>query len=321
MFSWNTHSKPLIALAPMADMTDSSFCRVVKSLSTTPIIFREMVSSEAIVRENEKTWKMTKIHSQERPVIQQIFGGDPMVMARAATLIEENNHPEGIDINMGCPVHKLTQNFNGAALMKEPEKASKIVKAIKQVISLPVSVKIRTGWSQETECLEFVRVLEEAGADLITIHGRTKTQGYSGKANWDIIRQAKKNVSLPIIANGDITSAELALQALQETECDGITIARGALGNPWIFLQIDELLSGKPLTPVTLEQRVHLVQKHVRLQIENQGEHGIITFRKHLTWYFKGIPGAKQFRERLHTITSLTNLDDLLKEMLNTLAN
>ena len=321
MFSWKTTNKPIITLAPMADMTDSPFCRVVKSLSSSPIIFREMVSSEAIVRENEKTWKMADVHEEERPLIQQIFGGDPERMAMAASMIEKRDKPDGIDINMGCPAHKLTHNFNGAALMKDADLATKIVRAVKQAISLPVSVKIRTGWSEETECLDFVQRLEEAGAEIITIHGRTKKQAYAGKANWDIIRQAKEKVSIPVIANGDITSADLAMKALEETGCNGVAIARGALGRPWIFSQVEEVLAGETIESITLEQRIEVVRKHITLHCGQYGERGVVTFRKHLSWYFKGLPGAKTFRQRLHAITTIEGLDEIFKEMLNTQVN
>ncbi|MFH1712499.1 MAG: tRNA-dihydrouridine synthase family protein, partial [Patescibacteria group bacterium] len=185
-FNWKKIDRPIIGLAPMADMTDTAFCQIVKSLAS-PIIWREMVSAEAIVRGNEKTLEMTKIHEDERPIIQQIFGADADRMAEAARIIEADIQPEGIDINMGCPVYKMTSSFNGAALMKDPELASNIVKQVKAAISLPLSVKIRAGWSEHSECIDFAKMLEQAGADLISIHGRTKAQGYAGKENRQVV--------------------------------------------------------------------------------------------------------------------------------------
>jgi nifR3 family TIM-barrel protein len=276
-----------------------------------------MVSSEAVVRGNDKTLGMTEIHPDERPLVQQLFGSDPKTMAEAARIIEAEHHPEGFDINMGCPVYKIVHNFNGAALMKEPKLASEIIKKMKAVISVPLSVKIRLGWSEKTDCVEFAKVLEDAGADLLTVHGRTKCQGYAGKSDWEMIRRVKEAVSIPVLCNGDIHRAELVPTALETSKCDGVLIARGALGNPWIFSQINDVLAGKPATTVSLEERVRMVRLHLALHCEQYGEKGVVTFRKHLSWYFKGLPGAKQFRERLHTVSTRADLDVILDEILH----
>jgi len=303
----------------MADMTDSAFCRTVRHVHPTgkTIVFREMVSAEAVVRGNEKTLGMTAIHPDERPIVQQLFGCDPDVIAEAARIIEEQHHPEGFDLNMGCPVYKIVHNFNGAALMKEPALATAIIQKIKAVVSVPVSVKIRTGWSDPTECLKFAKVVETAGADLITIHGRTKTQGYSGASDWDRIAEVKKCVSIPVLANGDIHTAPLTLQALTQTGCDGILIARGALGNPWIFRQIEELLAGKEPQAVSLQERIETIKTHLGFHLEQYGERGVTTFRKHLSWYFRGVEGAKRYKERLHAQTTVTEVYAILDEMLD----
>lgn len=310
---WSALPKPIIALSPMADMTDSAFCRAVKSVSDVPLVmFREMVSSEAVVRGNDKTLGMTEIHPAERPLVQQIFGSDPATMAESARMIAEQHAPEGFDVNMGCPVYKIVHNFNGAALMKEPELAAKIVRAMKAVIDVPLSIKIRLGWENPTDCIEFAKALEDAGANLITVHGRTKAQGYSGVADWEMIRRVKAAVSIPVLCNGDVHKAELAPKALEVSGCDGILIARGALGNPWIFAQIDDVLSGRPARDISMEERVAMVKRHLDLHVEQYGERGIVTFRKHLSWYFKGQPGAKQFREAMHTTSSRDELNRLL---------
>ncbi|MFC1788158.1 tRNA dihydrouridine synthase DusB [Patescibacteria group bacterium] len=313
--NWTTYPKPIIALSPMADLTDSAYCRVVKSMAS-PIVFREMVSSEAIVRGNDKTLGMVEINPDERPLVQQIFGSNPKVMAEAARIIENSHCPEAFDINMGCPAYKLVHSFNGSALMKDPKLASQIVKETKAAISVPLSVKIRLGWSEPDECLEFVKVLEDAGADLISIHGRTKTQGYAGAADWDMIGQAKKQVKIPVLANGDIRTANDFDRALEITGCDGALIARGALGNPWIFKHIEDKHKGLQISDITMTERIRIVKQHTELHLELYGERGIVTFRKHLSWYFKGIPGAKRFRERLHTVTSKNQLFSTLDEML-----
>lgn len=315
---WKSQKKPLIVLSPMADMTDSAFCRVVREVTGTseyPIVFREMVSSEAVVRGNDKTLGMTEIHPDERPLVQQIFGSDPLAMAESARIIEAQQHPEGFDVNMGCPVYKIVHNFNGAALMREPELATKIVKQMKAAITVPLSVKIRLGWSDPNECLEFAKVLEDAGADLITIHGRTKSQGYSGKADWNKIAQVKKLVSIPVLANGDVHEPSLVPQVLEVTGCDGILIARGALGNPWFFSQAQKIIAGETCEPILLAQRIRVVLRHAQLHVEQYGERGLVTFRKHLSWYFKGQRGSKIFREQLVKITTLDQLKQTLFQL------
>lgn len=315
---WSKLPRPIVALSPMADMTDSAFCRVVREISgDLPLVmFREMVSSEAVVRGNEKTLGMADIHPAERPLVQQLFGSDPKTMAEAARIIEAEHHPEGFDINMGCPVYKIVHTFNGSALMKDPVRAAEIIREVKKAITVPLSVKIRAGWSDPRECLEFIKVIAEAGADLVTIHGRTKVQGYSGKADWDIIAEAKKMVSIPVLANGDIHTAPLVADALKVTNCDGVLIARGALGNPWFFRQAEEVLAGKTPIPVSMEERIRVVRRHADLHVEQYGPRAVVTFRKHLSWYFKGVPGAKAFRERLHTVSTREDLDLVLKELL-----
>jgi tRNA-dihydrouridine synthase B len=318
---WKSLSQPIIALSPMADMTDSAFCRVVKEVTGEqeyPIVFREMVSSEAVVRGNNKTLDMTDIHPGERPLVQQLFGSDPATMAEAARIIAEQHQPEGFDVNMGCPVYKIVHNFNGAALMKEPELATKIVKAMKAAIDVPLSVKIRLGWSDPTECLTFAKVLEDAGVDLLTIHGRTKAQGYSGVADWDMIRRAKETVSIPVLANGDVHRSELMPKALEVSGFDGLLIARGALGNPWIFKQFKDITSSQPVTFITLEERLRVVKRHLQLHVEQYGPNSVNTFRKHLSWYFKGQPDFKRFKEPMMKATSAAELEAIFHAMLPT---
>jgi tRNA-dihydrouridine synthase B len=312
MFSWNDLKKPIIGLSPMADMTDTPFNLICKSYGV-PVIFREMISSEATIRKNQKTLDMAEFDEGERPVIQQIFGSKPKTMAEAARIIEESFHPDGIDINMGCPVYKLTSNFDGAALMKDSELASEIVKAVKGAVKAPVSVKTRLGWSDDTDCLEFVKRIEHAGADLISIHGRTKTQGYAGTANWKRIGEAKANVSIPVLANGDIKTVDDAREALKQSNADGFLIGRGALGNPWFFEElVAELQETGSFTPPSMKDRVETVKKHADLHIEHYGEKGLVKLRKHLPFYFKGMKGWKEVRAKLVRVSTRDELESIL---------
>lgn len=327
----------ILALSPMADMTDSAFCQIVRNIGGADIVFREMVSSEALVRDNEKTMGMTDFVEGERPIVQQIFGADPTTMAKAAEIVMEHAGPEGIDINMGCPVYKLTSNFNGAALMKEPELAANVVREMKRAIGdTPLSVKIRLGWDDPDTFKTFIPAMEDAGAQLVTIHGRTKKQAYSGKSDWERIRQAKEIATVPLLANGDIHEWYQVDEALEQTKADGVLIARGALGNPWFFSQYK-----KQDGSVSIEERIAVVLEHARLHSKHHGwlrsltkknkltgatleeleKTAIVSFRKHLSWYFKSnkigieIPGIKEWRGRLVRINSVEELEELMKEL------
>jgi len=320
MIDWKFFPRPIVALAPMADMTDVPFCLMCKKFGAN-VVFHEMVSSEAIVRGNAKTLEMARIDDGERPVVQQIFGSDPSTMAEAARIIEEKFHPDGIDINMGCPVYKIVSNFDGASLMRDTQLATKIVRAVQAAVNVPVSVKTRLGWSKDEEILDFIRVLEDAGASLVTIHGRTKEQGYTGKANWERIGEAKKRVQIPVLANGDVTSAETATECLRQTNADVVMIGRGALGNPWIFGRVVSSNVGA-LRVVPLRERISVVREHVRLHLERYGERGIVAFRKHLSYYFKKelrhdhpeIDWA-DVRGRLVRVTTMEDLEGILVEL------
>lgn len=305
----------ILALSPMADMTDSAFCQIVRKIGGVDVVFREMVSSEALIRDNEKTLCMTDFVVEERPIVQQIFGSDPATMARAVEIVMEHAGPEGIDINMGCPVYKITSNFNGCALMKDPDLASKIIREIKSVLgSTPLSVKIRLGWKSPDDFKTFIPIIEKAGVDLITIHGRTKEQGYSGVSDWNRIGQAKKIATVPLLANGDIHEPYQVQECLEQTKADGVLIARGALGNPWFF----RLAINNELQEIPLYERMGIVLEHAKLHVGQYGERGIVTFRKHLSWYFKStrfsmpITGIKEFRSELMRVKSIEELEEIL---------
>jgi nifR3 family TIM-barrel protein len=328
---WINSKKPIIALAPMADLTDESFCRVCREVSGNDfVIFREMLSAEAIVRGNEKTLKMGEFSDFERPIVLQLFGGNSEVIVKAAEILVGkrpfdagkrpfgsaceglaqgvNAMPSGIDINMGCPVPKIAgKGKAGAYLMKDHETAVEIVKALKKAnLGLPITVKTRLGWSKKTDILEFAPKLEQAGADAIEIHGRTKMQGYSGEADWEMIGRAVKTVKIPVIANGDIKNAEDIKKCLEITGAAGVMIGRAALGNPWIFggLKIEDLR-------LKISEVKKVVLRHAELHQERYGD--LVSFRKHLLCYFKGFDGAKDLRVKLVGIGNLEELKKILR--------
>ncbi|HRY36444.1 MAG TPA: tRNA dihydrouridine synthase DusB [Candidatus Magasanikbacteria bacterium] len=315
MKKWFETKKPILILAPMADYTDGPFGRICRKYSGKDfVIFKEMVSSEALVRGNEKTLKMSEFTVKERPLVIQIFGDKPGVMAKAAKLVEEKFKPDGIDINMGCPVPKIAQKMAaGVALMKNPKLASEIVKSVKKAVNLPVSVKTRLGWVSKDEILKFAVVLEKAGADLITLHGRTKAQGYSGIADRETIAKVKKILKIPVIANGDIVDVASAKKCLEITKADGIMIGRGALGKPWIFKEIAKLQNYKI---TRLQDVCKIVLEHAKFHEKYYSKGSLVTFRKHLAFYFKGVPNMKEFRVQLMQIKEYKELEKILKDYL-----
>jgi len=316
MFNWSRLKEPILALAPMADMTDSAFCRCLRGYSPEVVVFREMVSAEALVRGNPKTLDMTGFRPEERPIVQQLFGADPATMAEAVRIVDERRAPDAFDINMGCPAHKIVGGFNGAALMRQPELAAAIVHAAKTATKRPVSVKTRLGWSEPTEILDFIKALEDAGADMISIHGRTKEQGYAGRADWEMIGRARPLVRVPVLANGDIDSGAAAVQALKRTGCAGLMIGRGALGRPWIFNEVAAALSGTAFTPPEIPELSSVIRRHAAWHAAAVGgDKPLVTFRKHLGWYFKGRQGAKNIRNRLVRVSTLEELEEILAEL------
>jgi len=312
MFNWSDIVRPIVALSPMADMTDSPFCRIAKRLGA-PVVFREMISADGLTYGSEKSLRMGAFEEEERPIVQQLFGAHAGRMGDAVRLIEETYRPDGFDVNMGCPVYKITSNFNGAALMREPATAAAVVRAMKKATRTPVSVKLRLGWSDPSEILEFIKVIEDAGADLVTVHGRTKEQAYAGAADWTMVGRAKGRVRIPVLVNGDIFTGDAAKRALGESGCDGVLVARGALGNPWVFREIAAALRGEPAVPPSLEERVRVIKEHAALHAAQYGN--LVAFRKHLTWYFKGIAGIRPYKERLMAVSYETDLVPLLDEI------
>lgn len=305
------------ALAPMAGVTDLAYRRICRSMGAAYTV-TEMVSAKAVQYNYRKTAEIAELENEARPTAIQIFGDDPVVMALAAKKLIDYG-PDVIDVNMGCPVPKIAGNNSGSALMKNPDLCGAIVASIKAAVDVPVTVKIRSGWSEEMKnAVEVAQICEQAGADAIAVHGRTKSQMYSGQADWGIIKEVKKAVSVPVIGNGDVVDAQSACKLLDETGCDMVMVGRGALGNPWVFRQINAYLqeSCTILPPPTISERVVVIKKHIDLLCETKGEErGMREARKHVAWYMHGLSGAAEFRRRSGELATLKDLDLLLRDV------
>ena len=302
-------------LAPMAGVTDLPF-RLLCKEQGAGLLCMEMISAKALQYKNKNTKALLAIHPKEYPVSLQLFGSDPKIISEQAKRIEELPF-QILDINMGCPVPKVVKNGEGSALMKNPKLVYEIVYQTAREIQKPVTVKIRKGFDDTCiNAVEIAKIIEEAGGAAVAVHGRTREQYYSGKADWEIIRQVKEAVSIPVIGNGDVTSGEKALEMRERTGCDGVMIGRGAQGNPWIFHELLEYdRTGKMPPRPSKEQIKETMLRHARLQLEFKGEYlGIREMRKHVAWYTKGMEGSAKLRDDINKVESYAELESLLNE-------
>ena len=304
-------------LAPMAGVTDLPF-RLLCKEQGAGLLCMEMVSAIAIQYNNKNTKALLEIHPEELPVSLQLFGSDPDVISEIAKRIEEL--PFSIlDINMGCPVPKIVKNGEGSALMKNPKLVYEIVRKTARAIQKPVTVKIRKGFDDTCiNAVEIAKIIEDAGGKAVAVHGRTREQYYSGKADWDIIRQVKEAVSIPVIGNGDVVSGESAIAIQKETGCDGVMIGRGAQGNPWIFSELLEYeQTGKMPQRPSVEAIRKMMLRHAQLQMQYKGEYlGIREMRKHVSWYTSGLPNSAKLRDEINRVDNYEELEKLLEERL-----
>lgn len=305
-----------LILAPMAGVTDLPF-RLLCKEQGAGLLCMEMVSAKAILYKNRNTEDLLTIDKRENPVSLQLFGSDPDIMSEIAKQIEDRPF-DILDINMGCPVPKVVNNGDGSALMKNPKLAGEIIEKTARAIKKPVTVKIRKGFDEEhVNAVEMAHIAQESGAAAVAVHGRTRSQFYSGKADWDIIRQVKEAVSIPVIGNGDILTAKDVIAMQKQTGCDGFMIARGAEGNPWIFAQILHYFkTGEELPKPTSEEVTQMLLRHARMQLEFKGEYtGIREIRKHAAWYTAGYRNSSKLRGRINEVETYEQLEALFQEV------
>ena len=294
-----------VFLSPMAGVTDLPFRTICKEKGCG-MLYTEMINAKALCYDDENTKKMLRMDKDEHPVAVQIFGSDPEFMGKAAIIM--NQYPnEILDINMGCPAPKVIKNGDGSALMRNPKLAAEVLTAVVKNSEKPVTLKIRKGWDDDSvNAVEIAKIAEECGISALAIHGRTREQFYSGKADWDIIAEIKQAINIPVIGNGDVFEVEDAVNMLEKTKCDAIMIGRGAQGNPWIFKRINHYMqTGEILPEPTLEEKINTAKKHLKLAVEEHGEYvAVREMRKHIAWYLKGLRNSARVRDEINKIES-----------------
>ncbi|MDO5569785.1 MAG: tRNA dihydrouridine synthase DusB, partial [bacterium] len=307
----NVKLKNKVFLAPMAGINDQAFRKIIKEMGCA-LVYTEMISDKGIIYNNKKTVELIKFDEIERPIAIQIFGNDKKTLVESALFIEKEVRPDIIDINMGCPVPKIAvKSQAGSSLLKNPEKIYEIVSAVVKATHTPITVKIRSGWDENSINAPLVaKMCEKAGAVAIAIHGRTRSQGYTGKSDLKIIKEVKESVNIPVIGNGDITDITSAKRMLEETNCDFLMVGRGVLGNPWLIKEINTYLETGEIIPLpTSDDRINMCLRHLKYLIESKGEKlATLEIRKHIAWYIKGLPNAKEVKNAVFQAKNTNNI-------------
>lgn len=304
-----------VFLSPMAGVTDLPFRKICKEKGCG-MLYTEMINAKALCYDDENTKKMLKIEEGEHPVAVQIFGSDPEFMGKAAAIMNEYSN-EILDINMGCPAPKVVKNGDGSALMRNPKLAAEVLSSVVKNSKKPVTLKIRKGWDDDSvNAVEIAKIAQECGISALAIHGRTREQFYSGKADWDIIAEIKQAIDIPVIGNGDVFEVQDAVNMLEKTKCDAIMIGRGAQGNPWIFKRINHYMkTGEILPEPTLEEKITTAIKHMNLAVAEHGEYvAVREMRKHIGWYLKGLKNSAKYRDQINKITDYKEVIAMLEE-------
>lgn len=313
-----------VFLSPMAGVTDLPF-RLICKEKGCGMLYTEMINAKALCYDDENTKKMLKIEEEEHPIAVQIFGSDPEYMGKAAAIMNEYPN-EILDINMGCPAPKVIKNGDGSALMRNPKLTAEVLTAVVKNSNKPVTLKIRKGWDDDSvNAVEIAKIAEECGISALAIHGRTREQFYSGKADWDIIAEIKQTINIPVIGNGDVFEVEDAAKILEKTKCDAIMIGRGAQGNPWIFKRINHYMkTGEVLPEPTVEEKITTAIKHMELAVSEHGDYiAVREMRKHIGWYLKGLKNSAKYRDQINKITDykvvIAMLDEYMQDSLTQL--
>lgn len=309
--------KTNVALAPMAGVTDITYRTICKEMGAG-LVYTEMVSAKGLYYKDIKTKRLMKVNGENRPVTLQIFGSDPDIMAYVTEkYINETEDIDIVDVNMGCPTPKIVKNGDGSALMKSPELAGQIINKIKKVSTKPVTVKIRAGWdSGSINAAELAKILESNGADMVAVHGRTREQFYAGRADYSIIKKVKENINIPVVGNGDIYTPQDAVRMLESTGCDGVMVARGVLGNPWLIMNIAKILNGDyDFYEPSPRDKIEIIKRHALMLAEElDGKIAVLEMRKFAAWYMKGMRNSSETRSKINKITKIDELCNVLDE-------
>ena len=321
MYIGNVLVENPVILAPMAGVTDQPFRMIVKEMGCG-LVYTEMISDKGLSYRNERTFNLLKFDEREKPITVQIFGSEPDTMAQAARIVEAAG-ADIVDINMGCPTPKIVKNNEGSALMRAPDMAYRIMSAVVEAVRVPVSVKIRKGWDDDSvNAVQMAKLAEQAGVAAIAVHGRTRQQYYAGKADWNIIAQVKQSVTIPVIGNGDIKTPQDAKKMLDDTLCDAVMVGRAVEGNPWLMANISHFLkTGELLPPPGIEEKFSMILRHLDMLIATKGEYiGIREMRHHAAWYTKGLPNSAEYRLRFNNAQNkevfLKIISDFKQELL-----